>query len=107
MLTSFTAYSGPNGSSTSLGQGQVTVGIGGAQGQIDFQVVAVVDNQAPTRSGQIATITGPNQLTFKPYCPQAAPSSAASYYFDGSTLWLRADGGNGLVVDEQYSLMTN
>jgi hypothetical protein len=107
VLVAFTNFTGPNGSSTPLGVGQVTVQFSGAKDGYDVQSVALIDNQAPQRSGSIAKITGPDQLTFYGYCPTASGGSAAYYWFNGSSLWLRADNGTGNVIDEQYSLITN
>jgi len=108
-LVAFTVYTGPNGGSSPLGTGQVTLQLNSAKDGFDFQSVAVIGNQAPQRGSSIGQITGPNQLTLTAYCPGSSNGTPALYYFDGSTLWLRATTGsnNAQPIDEQYSLMTN
>jgi len=106
-LVAFTAYSGPGGSSASLGTAQISMQVNPAKDGFDLQMIAVINSEPPQTASSIATIIGPNQLNLSNYCPQASSGGAASYYFDGSTLWLRAADSGSFVVDEQYSLMTN
>jgi hypothetical protein len=105
VLTELSLYTGPNGQSGSVGQGQVTILVTGSGNSFDLEAVALVSNQPPQHTGSTVMITGANQMTLTTYCPSPSGGSAASYYFDGSTLWIRAGGGTQ-TADEKYALVT-
>jgi len=106
VLTELSLYTGPNGQSGSMGQGQITIQVTGSGNAFDFEAVALIGNQAPQRTGSTVTISGTNQMTLTTYCPSASGGAQAWYYFDGSTLWIRVDSGTQ-TADEKFLLITN
>ncbi|HSQ63179.1 MAG TPA: hypothetical protein VLM85_08175 [Polyangiaceae bacterium] len=106
VLTELSLYTGPNGQSGAIGQGQITIGVAGSGNVFDFEAVALISSQVPQRTGSTVTISGSNQMTLTTYCPSASGVAPASYYFDGSTLWLRVDSGTQ-TADEKFLLITN
>ncbi len=103
-LTGFTLWVGASGTSSSLGQGQVTLLITSAKNGFDVQVLAVVSNQAPQHESGTLQITAPNQMTLTGYCGTSGVTPF-DFYFDGTTLLLRTMQGNQ-AADERFALVT-
>ncbi len=103
-LTSFTIYTGPNGSSGSSGTiaGQVRVNVANSADYI-FQAAIVQDNQAPARSNSDGNNAGTGMLSIATTCPQPAQPVTALYSADSSSFTLRL--GTGNATDEAFVLV--
>ena len=105
-LDAITIYTGPNGSSGTVGTADGLLSVTSAKNGWLFDVVAVSGNQAPERSSSQVTTTAPGQLQIVELCPStSSQTTAAIYAFDGTTLTLRVDAG-GETADEKLVLVT-
>jgi hypothetical protein len=106
VLTAYTIYTGPNGSSGTSGQGQITARvISNGPGDALWETVSQLSNQPLDRQNYDGVISAPGTIAFNPICPATQPDvTPSSFFTDGSSIIVRTP-SSSITVDVTFSIV--